>query len=98
VEKVSNLWQMAALAYETPLYRGWLYLVLIGLLLPAARWLKQSNVASALVLGSSGLVYGLTELAVSTSCDFRLHWWTVVAAVLLLSMIIRSVALNWTRS
>jgi hypothetical protein len=80
------------LAYESPLYRGWLYLVLIGLLLPATRWLQPGDVVPALVLGASGLVYGLTELVVSTSCDFRLHWWTVVAAVLLLGMVIRGAA------
>jgi hypothetical protein len=73
---------LTAAAYRTPLFRGWMYLALAGVLLLWAG--RRRGSAPALALGASGILYGLSYLAVSTSCDFRLHWWCVVAALTLL--------------
>jgi hypothetical protein len=66
-------------AYQTPLFRGWIYLTLTGMLVMIAVWGR--NQAPLLVLSASGLFYSLAYLIVSTGCDFRFHWWSVVAAV-----------------
>ena len=36
-----------------------------------------------LAVGVSGLLYGMAYFLVGTSCDFRMHYWTAVAAALL---------------
>jgi hypothetical protein len=67
----------ARAAYDSPLFRGWWYLmVLVAVLVMSVR----ASVVPAAVLASSGLVYGLAYLIVGSACPFRLHWWCVVAA------------------
>lgn len=71
---------LAVAAYQTPLFRGWIYLTLLGTLVVAAVWGR--NQTPLLVLSASGLFYGCAYLMVSTGCDFRFHWWSVVAALM----------------
>ena len=66
-----------------PLFWGWVYLVLLVVLL-CMFWLgvSQDRVA-ALLMGLSGLLYALGYFFVSTTCDFRMHWWSVLTVFLL---------------
>ncbi len=68
---------------DGPLFRGWLYLVLLaGLLI--LFWRRASpHRTPALLIGLSGLLYGVAYFFVSTTCDFRMHWWTVLSVFLL---------------
>lgn len=75
-----------AVAYLTPLFRGWVYLGLAAALVLLGPKLPPSDRWPALVLGSSGLAYGLSHLVVSPGCEFRYHWWLVVAALVVLGL------------
>jgi hypothetical protein len=66
-------------AYGTPLFRGWIYLVVLAVALLIAT--LRRGPMPLVVLSSSGLLYGLTYLAVGSACPFRLHWWCIVAAL-----------------
>jgi len=60
-----------------------LYLVLLASLL-SAFWLGSwPDRIPALLIGLSGFLYGLAYFFVSTTCDFRMHWWTVLTVFLL---------------
>jgi hypothetical protein len=75
VEKVKN----------SLIFRGWIYLVFLTLLLVYILLTRRqnSNVPIAMIaVGSSGWMYGLSYLPLSTTCDFRMHYWTVVAAMI----------------
>jgi hypothetical protein len=87
---------MAGFAYLTPLFRTWIYLALLGGLLALVALRRHADPLPSLVLGSSGLLYGLAYVFVSTSCDFRLGWWLVVAAVVLLATLLASTQRGWT--
>jgi len=68
---------------DGPLFWGWLYLVLLAILL-GAFWLGSwPDRVLALLIGLSGVLYGLAYFFVSTTCDFRMHWWTVLTVFLL---------------
>jgi hypothetical protein len=69
----------ALVAYGTPLFRGWVYLLLASAVLLVA--LRVGRPAPVVVLTGSGLLYGLGYLAVGSACAFRLHWWTLVSAL-----------------
>lgn len=75
---------------DGPLFRGWLYAVLlIGFI--SASWLGSSRDRAAIILiGLSGLLYELAYLFVSTTCDFRMHWWSVLTVYLLTLLTIAS--------
>lgn len=66
-------------AYGTPLFRGWIYLVFLLTALSISA-LRRGPIP-VVVLAASGLLYGLTYLAVGSACPFRLHWWSIVAAL-----------------
>ncbi len=68
---------------DSILFRGWFYLLLgvIGLAIACARGIERH--AMEVALASSGLLYGLAYFLVSSTPDFRLIWWTVVSALLL---------------
>jgi hypothetical protein len=68
-----------AAAYRTPLFRGWIYLVLLAAAMTVVVW--RRGPVPALVLAASGLCFGLAYLIVSPACAFRYNWWTVVAAL-----------------
>ena len=70
-------------AYETPLFRPWLYLALVIVLLGAAPVIGRGDPVPAVVLGGSALLYTGGHLVVGTACDFRLSWWPIVAAAVL---------------
>ena len=70
---------LAAFAYRTPMFRGWLYLALIAAVLLVAG--RGPGRTPLLVLGASGLLYGLAYFVVSTECAFRMNWWFIVAAL-----------------
>jgi hypothetical protein len=68
---------------DGPLFRGWLYLVLLGALL-VMFWRRLSQYRSAaLLIGLSGFLYAIAYFFVTPSCDFRYHWWTVLSVFLL---------------
>jgi hypothetical protein len=73
-------------AHDTPLFRGWIYLGLTSVLLLLNAKLRRPGRVPTLVLGASGLLYGLAYLGVATTCDFRMHWWTVVSTVVLVML------------
>jgi hypothetical protein len=79
----------SAVAYRTPFFRGWVYLAVAAAVLAAV---GIRGPAPVVVLASSGLLYGLAYLAIGSACPFRLHWWSVVAALTALV-----VALSGTR-
>ena len=85
-----NRWVMDLLSSvkNGPLFRGWLYLVLLMGLIGVC-WLGSArDRVAALLIGLSGLLYALSYFFVSTTCDFRMHWWTVVTVFLLVLMTI----------
>jgi len=66
-----------------PLFWGWVYLVLLVVFLCMFwRGVSQDRIA-ALLIGLSGLLYALGYFFVSTTCDFRMHWWSVLTVFLL---------------
>jgi hypothetical protein len=75
---------------DGPLFRGWLYLaLLIGLI--SMFWLgSHQDRAAALLIGLSGLLYAIAYFFVSTTCDFRMHWWSVLTVFLLALLAIAS--------
>lgn len=68
----------AAVAYGTPFFRGSVYLVLAGVVAAVA---AARGGQAGFVLAASGLLYGIAYLAIGSSCAFRLHWWSIVAAL-----------------
>lgn len=70
---------------NTPLFRGWIYLLLnIFLLINLTRmraW-RQAHGRFTIALLSSGLAYTLPYFFVSTACDLRMHWWLILSTVL----------------
>jgi hypothetical protein len=80
-----NRWVMRILSEmkDSALFRGWFYLVSLGVLL-SLFWIGHwRNRAAGLLIGLSGLLYALAYVFVSTACDFRMHWWTVLTVFLL---------------
>ncbi|SRR5216683_934742 len=87
-----NHWVMNVLSSvkDGPLFRGWLYLVLLSGLV-VVFWLGSArDRVAALLIGLSGLVYVLAYFFVATTCDFRMYWWSVVTVFLLVMMTIAS--------
>jgi hypothetical protein len=83
----SRAMQVLGIANDrTPLFRGWVYVALTTGLLLLTLKLRPGDRLPGLVLGSSGLLYALSYLGVAVSCQFRMHWWTVVAAVVLVPL------------
>jgi hypothetical protein len=78
----SSVMNILSRVKDGPLFRGWLYLVLlIGLI--AVSWLGSSrDRIAALLIGASGLLYAVAYFFVSTTCDFRMHWWSVITVFL----------------
>lgn len=73
-------------AYRTPLFRGWVYLLVASAVLLVG--LRAGGAAPAMVLAGSGLLYGLGYLVVGSACPFRLHWWTLVSALTALVVLV----------
>jgi hypothetical protein len=66
------------------LFRGWLYVAVNAILLLGAVLGKSRlalNRSAILAVSASGLLYGVGYLVTSTSCDFRMAYWIVVAAL-----------------
>jgi len=67
---------------DSPLFRGWLYLAILGVLLTLF-WRSSSHDRTAgIFIGMSGLLYTAGNFFVVTTCDFRMHWWIVLATYL----------------
>jgi len=65
-------------------FRGWIYVVLEFVIMVAIFVFRKQNYALAiagLAIAGSGLVYALGYLWISTTCDFRLHYWTVITTL-----------------
>jgi hypothetical protein len=79
-------------ALRTPLYRGWLYVMIALVSLVAVPALPQARPIA--VLGSSSLLYALGYLPFGTTCDFRMNWWPAVAAIIGLLMVLATCGPN----
>ena len=64
---------------DSVMFRGWFVTALLVLLAVLAGW-HLGLPHPATVLALSGLLYELPYLFVATTCDFRMHWWSSVAA------------------
>jgi len=66
------------------IFRGWIYLAFLTFLLVYVLLTRGRNLSlpkAVIAVASSGWLYGLSYLPLSTTCDFRMHYWTVVAAM-----------------
>jgi hypothetical protein len=70
---------LARFAYATPLFRGWIYFVVLAAVTVVAG--RGPGRAPLRALGASGLAYGLAYFFVSTTCSYRMNWWYMVAAL-----------------
>ena len=75
-----NTWVMARLesVMNSLLFRGWAYVLEIALLLAICRRFRPQQFESAVVLGSSALLYTAAYFPLSALGDFRYVWWTVL--------------------
>jgi hypothetical protein len=75
---------LGALWILTPLFSGWIYLCLCIAVSVVCCFLSGEDrrpvLAFPFALGVSGGLYGLAYFFVSTTCDYRMHYWTVLAA------------------
>lgn len=84
-ERAQQLFVLAA--YDTPLYRGWLYLLIsIGVLVVGIR--RSSDPVPLVVLTSSAVLYELGYIVIGTAADFRFNWWPIVAALVAMAMVV----------
>lgn len=72
----------AIAAYSTPMFRGWLYLVLLAAQVGFLAWHRSS--IPGLVLASSGLLFGLAYFFLSPACPFRYLWWSLLASLVVM--------------
>ena len=74
-------------AYRTPLFRAWIYLLIsVGVLLIARR--LTADPVPLVVLGASAVLYELAYIVVSTASDFRFNWWSILAALVAVVMVV----------
>jgi hypothetical protein len=74
---------------DTLLFRGFFWLLVsLALLSAAAVGRLRGDLEAVFVLSSSGLLYGLAYFFVATSCDFRFFWWTVLASLASLALVL----------
>jgi hypothetical protein len=88
-----NTWVMGrleAIKYSL-LFRGWVYVLAIVLSVAVCRWFRRENFETAMALGSSGLLYALASFPIAPIGDFRLLWWTVLAAWMLPLVVLSTV-------
>jgi hypothetical protein len=71
------------LAYNGPLYRGWIYVTITAVFLLLVASVRRRVPFACLVLATSGLLYAAAYFVLAISCDFRYLWWTVAATILL---------------
>jgi hypothetical protein len=75
-------------AYGTPLFKGWVYVVAsLGLLLLALR-MRAIDHPAVLALAGSSLMYTAASFLVGVDCAFRYNWWLVIATMTLLLLIV----------
>ena len=83
----SELFERVTEVKDSLLFRGWLYVAINAVLLIGTVWGKSRlafNRSVVLAVSASGLIYGVGYLITSTTCDFRMEYWTVVAALVCL--------------
>jgi len=73
---------------NTLLWRGWLYLLLVPILVTTAAIFRRPNLARVIAVGASAFLYVAGYLFLSVSCDFRYNWWLVVAVPVLLVLLL----------
>ncbi len=66
---------------DTLFFRGWAYLVLLGALAAIGLFTRPRHRALVLALSVSGLSYELSYFFLAPVPDFRLIWWSAVAAI-----------------
>ena len=65
-------------------FRGWVYIALEFLIIIGLFILRRQNypvAIASLAVAASGFLYAIGYIWISTSCDFRLHYWTVITAL-----------------
>ena len=70
------------------LFRGWFWLALLSAMTIAFSVGSLPGRAAGLLIGLSGLLYVMANFFIGTTCDFRMHWWTVLATFLLMLLVI----------
>jgi len=70
------------------LFRGWFWVTLIGAVTIAFLLGSSPGRSSGVLIGLSGLLYVAVNFFVGTTCDFRMHWWTVLATFLVALLLI----------
>jgi hypothetical protein len=72
------------------LFRAWIYVVALAVGVATILW-KRVKLLGAyqllLAVGVSGLLYDLAYLFAGTSCDFRMHYWAVITALLVIASV-----------
>jgi len=86
-----NGWVMARLdaTKYSLLFRGWVYVLATVALLAICYRFRRENFETAMVLGSSGLLYALASFPIAPIGDFRLLWWAVLTAWVLPLIVFR---------
>ncbi|MFH0897535.1 MAG: hypothetical protein V1850_05770 [Candidatus Bathyarchaeota archaeon] len=64
------------------LFRGWIYIVISTAMLTYISLRKKRDYPLVVTaINFSGWFYGMAYFFIATTCDFRMHYWTVVATV-----------------
>jgi hypothetical protein len=81
---------------NTLFFRGYAWLLLsLGLLCAAAAGRLSGDLEAVFVLSLSGLLYGLAYFFFAPSCDFRYLWWTLLASLASLCLLLVSLVERW---
>jgi hypothetical protein len=73
----------AAFAYLTPLFKGWLYVLVLAACVVLALTrvgIPRDDRVVVLAVAASGLAYALARFVIGVSCHFRMNWWPLLAA------------------
>ena len=68
---------------DTWLFKGFTYLYSVTLLFALACWKRRIFPLHLRVLGSSGLIYGMSYFIVGVSSDFRYLYWLIAVSILM---------------
>ena len=79
------------------LYRNWLYFFALGVItLSSLFTLKKTTMGITLALGSSGFLYSAAYFFVATACDFRMIYWSALATLFSVPILLISITQNRT--
>ena len=83
------------------LYRNWLYFLALGVIalfslvtLKKTPFSGKKSIEITLVLGFSGFLYSAVYFFVATACDFRMIYWSALATLVSVPILLISIAQN----